>query len=456
MSYKSFLILACSLLLGTFSFAQDAKVLDRIVAVIGEEVILESDIENQYNYLLINGEKDDGNLRCQVLDQLIVSKLLLNKARQDSIDVGDAQVEAELEQRMAFILSKIERSEFENIYGRSIAQFREDIKEDIRNELLTQTQRNLLLQEADVTPKEVRKFFSSIPIDTLGLLPAEVMLNHIVIKPPYSKESEESVISLLSDLRAQALNGADFAGLATKNTDEPGGRQGGGDLGWFGRGMMVPAFEEKVYSMRVGEVSEPFQTQFGYHIVKLVERRGERVQARHILKYLSQSSNGDSLAIDSLNKVMKLVDIDSLTFEQAAIRFSQDRGSKHCGGCISNPQTGELRIPMDALDPDMYFKIDEMEQGEISKPMELVQPDGTRSFHVIYLRSKIPPHKPNLKDDYQKVSNAALQAKQAENFDKWLATAKKNIYIDIKPTECQNALKNWVENAEIQDGRRSR
>lgn len=420
--------------------------IDRIVAVVGEEIILESDIENQFNFLIINGEKDNGTLRCQVLDQLIVGKLLLNKAKQDSIEVSELQVQSEVDRRVKTVADQMGSTErFEQVYGRSIEQFKADIAEDIRKELLTDAQRRALVSGIDVTPKEVKKFFNTLNADSLGYLPAEVQINHIVMQPEFSQESIDRAKTLLSGLAAQARAGTDFGELAKQNTMEPGGRQRGGSLGWFGRGSMVPEFEEIAYRLRVGEVSEPLRTEFGYHIIRLNDKRGELLNASHILRRLSTSADGDQVAMDSLKVVMDLINIDSLTFEQAAIRYSADRQTKHCGGCISNPQTGDLRIPLDALDADMYFKIDEMEEGEISEPMELLQPDGTKVFHVVYLKRKIPPHAPNLKDDYQKISDVALQAKQAETFDKWLTSAKKNIYIDIKPTDCSEALKNWVE-----------
>ncbi|MEM6800507.1 MAG: peptidylprolyl isomerase [Bacteroidota bacterium] len=426
---------------------QAQEVVDRIVAIVGEKIILSSDIDNQYNYLIINGEKDDGGLHCRVMESLIVNKLLLNKAEQDSITVTEEQVSGEVDRRVQFFLNQMKNNvaEFERIYGKSVTQFREDIKEEIRDELLVEQQRSILFRESTITPKEVKEFYKSIPIDSLGLLPAEVQINHIVITPPFSKSSEERAVDILNKAREEAMADGDFGALATKYTMEPGGKERKGSLSWFGRGQMVPEFEEVVYQMRVGEVSEPFKTEFGYHIVKLNDKRGERVNASHILRRLSVSANGDSIAMDSLRKIMDLVALDSMTFEQAAIRYSSDRYSKHCGGCISNPQTQELKIPLDALDADTYFKIDAMKEGETTDPVEYIQPDGSRVFRVLQLKNKIPPHKPNLKDDYQKIMKAALQAKQAEKFEEWLESAKKNIYIDIKPTECQNALKNWVE-----------
>ena len=423
-----------------------AQTLDRIVAIVGEEIILASDVENQYNYLIINGEKDNGTLRCQVLDQLIIGKLLLNKAQQDSLVVSEEQVASEVDRRIKVFVDQMGSQErFEEVYGRSIEQFKADINPDIRKELLTDAQRRALVDGADVTPKEVKKFFNSLNPDSIGYLPAEVQIHHIVIQPTVSDESIEQARTLLADLQQQATSGADFAALAKSHTQEPGGRQRGGSLGWFGRGTMVPEFEEVVYQLRVGEVSKPFKTEFGYHIVRLKDKRGELLNASHILRRLGTSSTGEKEAKDSLELIRTLIMSDSMSFEQAAIRFSADRQTKHCGGCISNPQTGDLRIPLDALDADMYFKIDVMEEGEISMPMELLQPDGTKVFHIIYLKRKIPPHAPNLEDDYQKIRDAALQTKQSEIFFEWMESAKKNIYIDIKPTECSEALKNWVE-----------
>lgn len=424
-----------------------SQTLDRIVAIIGEEIILESDIDNQYNYLIINGEKDDGTLRCQVMNDLIVNKLLVNKARQDSIIVSEDEILSEIDRRIEYIMAQLnnDETEFVKRYGKPLVSFREDLKPDIERELLAQRQRTTVLGEASITPREVKRFFRDINPDSLGLFPAEVELNHIVVNPPYSEESIQEVKDKLNELRRMTLEGeSDFAELAKRYSQGPSARNGG-DLGEFGRGRMVPDFEVVAYNMRVGEISEPFETEFGYHIVKLVDRKGELLRASHILMKPRPSANADSVAINRLKEVRELITTDSLNFQQAAIRYSEDRQTRDCGGCITNPQTSELRIPMDLLDADMFFKIDDMEIGEIAQPMEYILPDGSRTFHVIYLKNKIPPHKPNLKDDYQKIYATALRSKQMEVFDDWLVDAKRNIYIEIKPTECANALKNWIE-----------
>ncbi len=439
------------LLWGLISVA-NAQMLDRIVAIVGDEVILDSDVDNQYNYRIIQGEKDQGTMRCGILENLIISKLLLDKAVQDSIEVSDNEVAREVSSRTEYILSQMggnkEESEkqFVKIYGKSLAQFKVDVAEDIKKELLIDRQRGAIVADVDVTPREVKAFYKGIPVDSLGLLPAEVQLYHIVIKPPWSETSIAQIKTDLTEYRRQIMAGeATIDNLAMKFSDEPAARKTKGSLGEFGRGQMVSEFEEMVYQMRVGEVSRPFRTEYGFHIVQLNDRRGEIVAATHILKIPKFDAKGDQIAKDSLAHIRSLIVTDSLTFEEAAIRFSEDRSTRDCGGCIVNPQTQDLRIPLDALDAELYFQVETMKPGEISEPIELVQPDGSRVFHIVYLKSKIPPHKPNLKDDYQKIRNAALQNKQAETFETWLDQAQKNVYVEIKPSECANALKNWIK-----------
>lgn len=421
--------------------------LDRVVAVVGGEAILESDVDNQYNYLLINGEKDRGDLRCLVLEQLLVSKLLYDKAIQDSLEVSDEQVTAELDRRIATVIRQMgSESEFVRVYGKTIAQFKQDTYDDIKQNLLVDQQREVLMSEAKVTPREVRAFFRSLPKDSLGFLPAEVQVYQIVMVPPFDPESKKQAQAALTEIRAKIVNeGKDFGLQAIEHSEDPGSGRQGGKLGEVRRGMMVPEFEEVIYRLRPGEVSEVFESEYGYHIAKVHKRVGEVVDCSHILKKPARSANADKLVVDSLSRIRNMIIKDSITFERAAIRYSHDRTTRDCGGCVSNPQTGELRIPMDQLDPELYFKLDELKAGEISKPLELKMPDGTRAYHILYLKRKIPPHVPNLDDDYTKIYNAALQTKQAEAFDKWLEQARSNIFIEIKPTECSNALKSWIQ-----------
>lgn len=442
--------LLCVAILGTNLFLS-GQVLDRIVAVVGDKIILGSDVEDTYNYYIINGQKDDGTLKCSVLENLILDKLMLNKAELDSIEVSESQVDAEVDRRVEYTLQSMDGSteEFERIYEKPVLQFKEDIHDEVREQLLINRQKGVIFEEAKITPREVKQFFASIPKDSLGLLPAEVQLNHIVVNVPWSEDSKDKARKELVDLRKRIADGGEkFADLARRYSEDPGSRPRGGSLGSFGRGMMVPKFEEIAYSMREGDVSDVFETEFGFHVIQLHKRQGELVQASHILRKPKPSIEGDSIVQAKFDEIRELIDTDSLSFEEAAIRYSQDRASKDCGGCISNPKApGELDVPLDALPADMYFKVESMEAGQISDPMkidEISGGSGRPAYHIIYLKKKIPPHAPNLQDDYKTIYNAALRARQGEILDNWVETAKKNIYIDIKPNECSNALKNWI------------
>lgn len=433
------------LLIGVFSSGY-AQPIDRIIGVVGEDIVLQSDVETQLAYAKAGGTEDDGTLRCQILESLLIGKLLLNKARQDSVEVSDDQIDGELDRRIQYFIAQVGGEEqLEQIYGKTILQVRKELRPEIKDQLLTDRMRQQILERSNVTPSDVEAFFNQIPTDSLPYLPAEVELHHIVVERPYSEQSKLAAKLELQKIRDEiVVNDKDFGLMAIDNSDGPSGPDGG-DLGEFGRGMMVPEFEEIAFRMEPGEISEVFETEFGFHIMLLHSRKGEKVHASHILKKPERAAVDDSLALKQLRKIKAIIDKDSLSFEQAAIEFTDDDATRDCGGCIKNPQTGESRIPLDLLDADLFFKVDDLKEGEISEPLQLRLPDGDVAYHILYLKKRIPPHIANLKDDYQKFNAAALQNSQSEQLEKWFKNAKKNIYIDIKSTECVETLNNWTQ-----------
>ncbi|MCB9236052.1 MAG: peptidylprolyl isomerase [Bacteroidia bacterium] len=444
-------LLAFVLLLSAFISQTQAQVIDRVIGVVGEDVILKSDIENRYAYYMANGQEDDGTLRCSILENLIVEKLLSNKARQDSLPVSEEQVANEAKKRIAQFLQQMPKEELEKIYGKPISQIEDDLKPDIENQLLMEAMRNKVLENVSVTPREVKEFFKSIPEDSIPYLPAEVELYHIVITPPWSEESKTRAKQELEEIRAMILKGdISFADAAKKYSQGP-SAPNGGSLGEFGRTTMVAEFNDVIFNMKEGEVSEVFESPFGMHIAKLHKRLGERVRASHILRIPQRTLNEDELAKAQLARIRAKILADSISFQKAAIKYSMDQATKDCGGCIKNPNSGELFIPLDMLDADLFFKVDNMKVGEITEPEQLFQPGSTEKlFHILYLKSKIPPHKANLKDDYQKLSAAALQSKQAEKLEEWFKSARKNIYLEILDENCQEALKKFSSNGKQQ------
>ena len=421
-----------------------AQPVDAVIAVLDNNIILRSELENQVIYLKSSGQKDDGTLKCRTFEELLSNKLLLAKAQLDSLSVTEDQVESELNRRIEnFIQYFGSIAKLEENYRKSMVELKSELKPEIRELLLIEQQKAKITEDVKITPKEVEAYYASIPKDSLPYLPSEVILNHIVVIPSISEKNKQEAKAKLDDVRHQILHEKmKFAEMAKFHSMD-GSAQQGGYLGEFTRGKMVPAFEEVVYNLREGEVSEVFETQFGYHVVQLHKRLGETVSASHILIKPYRDKSDELLAIERLKELTRLVQTDTITFEKVASKYSDDEETKDCGGCIMNPNTGEYRVPIDALDAELFFKVDKLKEGEISAPMELIMRDGTKAYHVVKLKRKYLPHTANLEEDYQKIHRAALELKKSEAIEKWFDTARRQVFIDVKYTECANAIKTW-------------
>ncbi|MFM2375456.1 MAG: hypothetical protein RLZZ165_553 [Bacteroidota bacterium] len=432
----------------TLHAALQGQVLDKVTAIVGEDVILLSDVENQYAYFIANGQQDDGTLRCQILEKLILEKLLLNKARQDSLTVTDDQVEAELGRKLNYFIQGYGSvAKLEEEYRKPLIEIKADLWPEIENQLLGEKMREQIISKVVITPREVKKFYNSFPSDSLPYLPAEVELFHLVKRPSATGKAKKEAKARLESAREQILRGEiGFQELAKKISEDLGSARLGGDLGEFGRGRMVPAFEEVAFKLKEGELSQVFESEYGYHLMLVYKRVGDLVSARHILVIPRVSLEDEIRAEDRLREIREMIlNSDTLTFEKAARQYSDDEATKTCGGCIKNPQTGETRVPLDLLDADFYLKVDEMKEGDITEPLEWIQPDNKKAYHMLYLKKRIAPHVASLEADYQKIQSAALQAKQAGELERWLQSARKNISIEIRDVDCREVLSNWVQ-----------
>ena len=423
----------------------DPAPVDKVIAVIDDEIILYSDIENQVNYLIQSGRREDrAFLRCQVFDQLLQEKLLLVKAKLDSIEVRDEQVDREVDRRIQYYTSQAGSvQELEKIYKKSLIEIKVDLRNDVRNQLLAQEQRAKISEGIKATPLEVREFFGKIPRDSLPLLPAEVEIAHILMQPKPSKASKDAARRKLEGIRSQIASGELTFEQCARVYGMDGTSRQDGDLGEFGRGMMTPAFEEQVYLLNEAQLSPVFETEFGYHLVRLDRRLGDRVRARHILIIPQITPEDEALCKQQLMKVRERVLSDSMTFEKAAAEYSQDPNTKDNGGLIMLNGT-DMRIPLDQLESDLYFKIDQMKVGELSEPMEYQQRGAReKAFHIVKLRARLAPHQANLNDDYQKFYNATVQSKQAAELSNWFRRSRQQVFVEIKDIGCAQALQHW-------------
>ena len=437
-------------MLNLTAFAQENELIDKVVATVGSEIVLLSELEEQRALI----EAQQGTLppdaRCGILDQLMANKLLVNQAKLDSLEVTEAEVETQLNARIDRILGLMggDPQAFEDYYGQTVPQVKESFRQDLRDQLLSERMRGEIMANVRVTPAEVKQFFNDIPQDSLPYFNSEVEIGEIVLIPEVNADSKKVAYDELSGLRERIVDGGeDFAELASKNSDDFGSARIGGDLGLTRRGKFVPEFEAEAYRLEVGEVSPIFETQFGYHILQLMERRGNSIRTRHIL-IKPELTDGDlDRAAAKLDSVRLLVLNDSLPWTRAVKRYGyEDAQSYTNDGRMVNPKSGNTFFEVADLEPDIYFTIDTMNVGGVSSPIPGKGPTGDPEFRIIQLQSQTAPHVADLKTDYSKIRQATLNQKQNKFITDWVQRKVDDTYINVEATfsECPNIGK-WTE-----------
>lgn len=426
------------LLLSGHAHAQGNTVVDKIIAKIDNYIILKSDLEKAYQSVLSSGELPGPNERCQLLQQLIVSKILVAKAEIDSVIVEDALIDQQLEQRMQyFVMQAGSEEKLERTLGKKLSELSEELRDQVAEQMTVERMRATVTTDISVTPAEVKKFFNKMPKDSIPFLSAEVKVGQIVRFPEISKEEKDKARNQLLIIKDQVEAGESFETLARKFSEDGGSAKNGGDLGWHGRGELVPEFEATALRLEPGQIADPIESEFGFHLIQLLERRGNRFRARHVLIRPKSSNKDVDRTTNKLDSVRTLVLQDSLTFENAAKDFSDDQPTRANAGFFKDQGTGSSMVPMDNLDPAIFFTLDTMQVGTISKPMTFRTQDGQTAARLIYYEKYIPPHYANLKDDYQKLYNAALNNKRNEVLREWLKLAKEEVFIEIDPEYAQ-------------------
>jgi len=415
--------------------AQEGQPLDRIIAVVGGNITLQSELETQYLQMLASGYEPDDDSRCILFEELLYGNLLLHRAKVDSLSVTESEVEDELNRRLEYFISQLGSQEkLEAYYEKSILEIKDEFRELIKEQLLSQRMQQQITGDLKVTPSEVRAYFNEIPKDSLPYINAEVELGRIMRRPAITAEQEKAALDRAEELRLRVLDGESFRALATLYSEDPGSAKSGGDLGFFERGMMVPEFDAVAFRLEEDSVSEVVKTDFGYHVLQMLERRGEQINVRHILIRPKTSPEDLDLARTFLDSIHRLLDAGTLTFAEAAEQFSDDEESSMNGGMMYNPQTGAAVFDMEQLgsiDQRLFLTVEGMKVGQVSEPVKTQSPDGKESYNLFFLKSQTEPHIANLKDDYQRVQQAALAKKQAEEIQKWINAKAEKTYIRI-------------------------
>ncbi len=427
------------------------EIIDKVIANVGGEYVLLSELEEQ---LALIRERQGGklppNVRCLMLDNLLTQKLLINQAKIDSVLVADEEVEAQMNARIEQILDYMggDVNQFEDYYGQSIGQVRETFRDDMRSQLLSDRMRNKVMEGISVTPSEVKAFFKKIPRDSLPYFNSEVELGEIVMKPQINETERKKAIEKLTEIRKRIVEGGEpFAELAKKFSDDFASARIGGDLGWTKRGKFVQAFEAAAYKLDENEISEVVESEFGFHLIQLLGRRGNSINTRHILVKPDITDADLELTRNKLDSVRQLLLTDSISFSKAVKYYGyKEVQSFNNDGKLVNPASGNNFFEIGDLEPSIYFTIDTMQVGEFSKPFSFTDPRGETFFRIVQLQSRSTPHIASLEKDYAKIQTAAIEQKKSSQTTKWVEEKVLSTYIRIDQSfqSCPDITK-WLE-----------
>lgn len=445
--FRILMVLAISLF-GTAGYVKSQDVIDQVVAVVGGERILLSDIEQEIMRMKMQGGITDENDKCKILEQILVQKLLLTQAKIDSLVVNDASVDMEMDRRLKYFVNQIgSEKALENYFNKPIYEIRDDLREMIGEQQLTQQMRQKIVDKVHITPSEVKSFYKTIPEDSLPQVPEMYELQQIMIFPPSTAEAKFQVKEKLLEIRERVLKGERFSTLAVAYSEDRASAVRGGELGSRSREELVKAFADAAFNLKEGQVSQIVETEYGFHLIQMIENKGEKVNVRHILMKPQYSSDMMSKAIAKLDSVSNLIKTDTLKFEHAAFRFSEDKKSNLNGGLVINPYTNTALFEKDQLQPSDYYIVKELKEGEMSAPFESRDDHANVVFKIIKVKRIVKAHKANLKDDYDLIQSFAKQGMENDILKEWMEKKQKTTFIRIDPSfkGCSFESKGWIK-----------
>ena len=441
-------IVSFLLLFPVLSRAQ-SNVIDEVIAVVGDSPILRSDVESMYQQTMMQGSNYVGDLKCHIFEQLLLQKLLLEQAKLDSIEVSENNVISYVDRQINEFISRAgSREKLEEWMNKPIYQIKEEQREVVRNQMITQEMQSKITGDIKVTPSEVRAYYRTHS-DSLPMVPAQFEAQQITIYPQISVDEIEAVKARLRDFQRQVNEGRDFATLAVLYSEDPGSAPRGGEMGHMSRGDFVAEFAQVAFTLQdKNRVSKIVETEFGFHIIQLVDRQGDRVNCRHILlrpKATPEAILKAQQAADSLANVIRNGDI---TFEEAALRYSMDKDSRANGGTMVNPYNQSTKFEVQQIAPGIYQQIEKMKPDEISNAFLMKDERlGKDYYAIIKLKSFNEPHMANIRDDYQLLQELLEEEKSEKTFKNWIVKKQQETYITISPNwvNCEFEFKGWVK-----------
>lgn len=433
-----------------FNTNAQTNVIDEVIAVVGDNAILKSDIEHQYEQALMEGVNFPGDLKCNIFEQQLISKLLLNQAKLDSIEVSENQVVNQVDATINYFINQIgSKEKLEEYFNKSLLQIKRDQMEMIRTKMMTQQMQGEITKDVKVTPAEIRAFYRNADKDSLPMVPTQFELQQIVLYPKVEQKEIDRVKTQLRDFQRQINEGRDFATLAVLYSEDKGSAARGGELGWMPRSGLVPEFASVAFNLQdKNKVSKIVETEYGYHIIQLIDRKGERINCRHILIKPKVSTAAREETQANLDTIRGLIMDKTMSFEEAALRFSMDKDSRTSGGLMLNPQTGTAKFELSQIPVAINKQLQTMSVDDISPSFYMLdETKGQETYCLVKLKKKTDPHKANLRDDYQMLQMMLENQKQQETLDKWIKAKQKETYITIdkKWINCDFEYMGWVK-----------
>ncbi len=448
---KHVIITAVFLLLlsGLRYLAAQDRVADQIVAVVGNNIVLKSDIEEMYKQQQAQGIVSEGDIKCEIFENFLVDKLLVAEALLDTdIIVSDNQINQNLDGRLQMFISHFgSEKEVENYFKKPIPMIKADLQEVIKEQLLSSQMQNKIIKDVMVTPSEVRFYFRNLKDEQVPVIPVQYEYLQLTLVPEISAEEDNRIKAQLRDLKKRIEEGSSFATLAVMYSEAPESRLGG-EIGYLGRAQLDPAYAAAAFNLKSDKVSNVVKSDFGYHIIQLVDRKGEKINTRHILmrpKVAPEAMEKSSMQLDS---IADLIRRNKITFEKAAMLFSQDKNTRNNGGLMINPETLSSKFTLEELDPDISKIITNLKINEISEPFQTTDENSKQTvYKIIKLINKSEGHKANLQKDYQQLAGLYLASKKQETLEKWIAAqqAKTYIRIDNSYANCNFKFSQWIK-----------
>ncbi|MEP6748446.1 MAG: peptidylprolyl isomerase [Bacteroidota bacterium] len=447
---KQIIILLVFSFSAVVGMAQSQKVVaDKVVAIVGDKIILKSEITNEILDRQRRNEAIPENAECAVMEQALTLKALVLQAEKDSLVVSDEELESLLDNQVrGFVQAYGSKEALEQIAGRTVYQIKEDFRVSFKERKLAEQMRNKIVDGIKITPTEVKAYFDKIPKDKLEYLESEVEIGQVILYPKASRDLDKSAIEDLNDFKKQVESGTrKFETLASLYTDDPGSKNTGG-MYTINRTekVMDPLFVQAAFRLKEGQISPVIKTKFGYHIIQMVSRSGDEATIRHILKIPTITDDEIKITESKLDSIRSKLIAGTMSFGDAVARYSDDETSKYTGGNLQGSNGTFLTIDM--LDKDMVKLLPKLKVGEYSQPVTFTDERGKKSVRIVYLKTRTEPHRENMRDDYNREAQRALEEKKGEAIEKWFNAKIATYYIMIDDDYKSCALlQKWMTNA---------